>query len=38
MKKPYLRITGTEKGEETHVKGMGNIFNKILKEKFSSIK
>jgi hypothetical protein len=31
IKRPNLRIMGTEKGEEVQAKGIHNIFNKIIK-------
>jgi hypothetical protein len=34
IKKPILRIMGTEEGEEVQVKGIHNIFNKIITENF----
>jgi hypothetical protein len=34
IKRPNLRIMGIEEGEEVQVKGMSNIFNKIIKENF----
>jgi hypothetical protein len=37
-KKSNLRIIRTEKGEETEVKGTENIFNKIVEEKFPTIR
>jgi hypothetical protein len=38
MKRSNLKIIGIEKEEETWVKGIENIFNKIIKENFLSIK
>jgi len=38
MKRPKLRITGIEEGEETQVKGSENIFNKIIEENFPNLK
>jgi archaeosine-15-forming tRNA-guanine transglycosylase len=37
IKRPNLRITGTEKGEEVQAKGMHNIFNKIIIENFLNL-
>jgi hypothetical protein len=34
IKKPNLRIMGTEEGEQVQVKGIHNIFNKIITENF----
>jgi hypothetical protein len=34
MKTPDLRIIGIEEGEETQVKGIKNIFNKITEKNF----
>jgi hypothetical protein len=34
IKRPNLRIMGREEGEEVQVKGMHNIFNKIITENF----
>jgi hypothetical protein len=34
IKRPNLRIIGIEEGEEVQAKGMHNIFNKIITEKF----
>jgi hypothetical protein len=34
MKRPNLRITGIEEGEEVQAKGIHNIFNKIITENF----
>jgi hypothetical protein len=38
MKRPKVRIIGIEEGEESQFKGPDNIFNKIIKENFSSLK
>ena len=35
---PNLRIIGIEEGDETLLKGTENIFNKIIKEKFPSLR
>ena len=32
MRRPKLRITGIEEGEEYQLRGKGNIFNKIVEE------
>jgi archaeosine-15-forming tRNA-guanine transglycosylase len=37
IKKPNLRIMGIEEGEEVQEKGMHNIFNKIITEKFPKL-
>ena len=37
MKRPNLRIIGIEEGEETHLKGAENIFNKIIEEHFPNL-
>jgi hypothetical protein len=34
IKRPNLRIMGIKEGEEVQVKGMCNIFNKIITENF----
>jgi archaeosine-15-forming tRNA-guanine transglycosylase len=34
IKRPNLRIMGIEEREEVQAKGMHNIFNKIITEKF----
>jgi hypothetical protein len=34
IKRPNLRINGIEEGEEVQVKGLHNIFNKIITENF----
>jgi chromosome segregation ATPase len=34
IKRPNLRIMGIEEGEEVQVKGICNIFNKIITENF----
>jgi hypothetical protein len=34
IKRPNLRITGIEEGEEMQAKGMGNIVNKVITENF----
>ena len=38
MRRPNLRIIGIGEGEEYQLRGTGNIFNKILEEKFSTLK
>jgi hypothetical protein len=38
IKRPNLRITGTEKGEVVQAKGNQNIFNKIITENFPTLK
>ena len=38
VKRPNLRITGIEEGEETQLKGAENIFNKIIEENFPNLK
>jgi predicted nuclease with TOPRIM domain len=37
MKRPNLRIMGIEEGEEVQVKGMHNIFNKIITDNFPNL-
>jgi chromosome segregation ATPase len=37
IKRPNLRIVGIEEGEEFQAKGMHNIFNKIITEKFPNL-
>ena len=36
MKTPNLRILGREEGEETHLNGAENIFNKITEENLAT--
>jgi archaeosine-15-forming tRNA-guanine transglycosylase len=36
-KRPHLRITGIEEGEEVQAKGIHNIFNKIITEKLPNL-
>jgi hypothetical protein len=36
-KRPHLRIMGIKEGEEVQVKGMHNIFNKIITENFPNL-
>ncbi|KAL6046108.1 hypothetical protein STEG23_023652 [Scotinomys teguina] len=38
MKRPNLRIIGIEEGEEYHLKGIENIFSKIMEENLSNLK
>jgi hypothetical protein len=38
MKRPDLRIIGIEEGEHLHTKGSENIFHKIIKVNFASLK
>jgi hypothetical protein len=38
MRKPNLRITGTEESEDFQPKGLVNIFNKITGENFPNLK
>jgi hypothetical protein len=38
MKRPNLRITDVEKGEETQTKGTDNLFNRIIAENFPNRK
>jgi archaeosine-15-forming tRNA-guanine transglycosylase len=38
IKRPNLRIMGIEEGEEVQVKGIHNIFHKIIIENFPNIK
>ena len=38
IKRPNLRITGTEEDEDSHYKGPENIFSKIMEENFPNIK
>jgi hypothetical protein len=35
--RPNLRIIGIEEGNEVHVKGIHNIFNKIITENFPTL-
>jgi hypothetical protein len=37
IKRPNLRIMGIEEGEEVQAKGICNIFNKIITEKFPNL-
>ena len=37
MKRPNLKITGIE-GEDSHLRGPENIFNKIIEENFPNLK
>jgi hypothetical protein len=37
IKRPNLRIMGTEEGEEVQAKGMCNIFNKIITENLPNL-
>jgi Mg2+ and Co2+ transporter CorA len=37
IKKPNTRITGIDKGEQVKVKGIHNIFNKIITENFPNL-
>jgi hypothetical protein len=37
IKRPNLRLMGTEEGEEVQAKGIGNIFNKIITENFPNL-
>jgi archaeosine-15-forming tRNA-guanine transglycosylase len=37
IKRPNLRIMGTEEGEEVQAKGIHNIFNKIITENFPNL-
>jgi archaeosine-15-forming tRNA-guanine transglycosylase len=37
IKRPNQRIMGIEEGEEMQAKGMSNIFNKIITEKFPNL-
>jgi hypothetical protein len=38
MKRPNLRIIGTEDSEDSQLKGPANIFNKIIEENFPNLK
>ena len=38
MKLPNLRIIGIEEGEAAQLKGLENVFNKIIEEKCSNLK
>ena len=38
MKRPNIRITEIEEGNEAQIKDSDNIFNKILKENFPNLK
>jgi hypothetical protein len=37
IKRPNLRIMGTEEGEEVQAKGIHNIFNKIITKNFLNL-
>jgi archaeosine-15-forming tRNA-guanine transglycosylase len=37
IKRPNLRIMGVEEREDVQAKGMHNIFNKIITEKFPNL-
>jgi hypothetical protein len=37
IKRPYLRITGIEGGEEVQAKGICNVSNKIITENFPNL-
>jgi chromosome segregation ATPase len=37
IKRPYLRITGIEEGEDMQAKKIHNIFNKIITENFPNL-
>jgi archaeosine-15-forming tRNA-guanine transglycosylase len=37
IKRPNLRIVGIEEEEEVQAKGIHNIFNKIITEKFPNL-
>jgi archaeosine-15-forming tRNA-guanine transglycosylase len=37
IKRPNLRIMGSEEGEEVQAKGIHNIFNKIIIENFPNL-
>jgi hypothetical protein len=37
IKRPNLRIMGIEEGEDVQAKGICNIFNKIITEKFPNL-
>jgi archaeosine-15-forming tRNA-guanine transglycosylase len=37
IKRPNLRIMGTEEGEEVQTKGIRNIFNKIITENIPNL-
>ena len=38
MRRPRLRIIGTEESKDSQIKGPVNIFNKIIEENFSNLK
>jgi hypothetical protein len=38
MRRPNLRIIGIEKSEDSQLKGLVNIFNKIIQENFPNLK
>ena len=38
MRKPNLRIIGREESEDFQLKGLINIFNKIIEENFPNLK
>jgi hypothetical protein len=38
MRRPNLRIMGTEEEEEVQIKVISNIFNKIITENFPNLK
>jgi hypothetical protein len=37
LKRPNLRILGIEEGEEVQIKGIRNIFNKIITKNFPNL-
>jgi hypothetical protein len=37
IKRPNLRIMGTEETEEVHAEGMCNIFNEVITENFPNL-
>jgi hypothetical protein len=37
IKRPNLRVMGIEEGEEVQAKGICNIFNEIITEKFPNL-
>jgi hypothetical protein len=38
MRRPNLRIIGVDENEDFQLKGLANIFNKIIEENFPNLK
>jgi hypothetical protein len=38
MRRPNLQITGIDENEDFQLKGLANIFNKIVEENFTNLK